>query len=72
MVKKFNVPEDLMTDFAGKLAEKDLANEIKGINDDGDIQVTVQYDADQRLDVFELSEWYENLEYEDVEDDEDY
>jgi hypothetical protein len=71
MQKLFLVPEDLFVDFAGKLAEKDLANEIKGVNEDGDIQVTVHYDADQRYDVFELTEWLENLEFEEIED-EDY
>jgi len=66
--KQFSVPADLMADFAGKLDEFDLDNEIKGTTDDGDISVIVHYNSDQRLDVFELTEWLENLEYDDVED----
>jgi hypothetical protein len=68
--KKFLIPEDLIADFAGKLVEKELSNEIKGVNEDGEIEITVHYDSDQRFDVFELSEWWENLEFEEVEDEE--
>ncbi len=70
MKKTLLVPGDLMADFAGKLAEKELANEIKGVNDDGDINVTVHYEPDQSYEVFKLTEWLENLEFEEIEDEE--
>jgi len=72
MKKSFSVSAEAMTEFADKLSEKDLANEIVGANEDGEIEITVHYDSDQRLDVFELSEWWENLEFEEIEEEEDY
>jgi hypothetical protein len=71
MIKQFYVPEDLMTDFAGKLAKKELANEIKGVDDEGDVKVIVHYQADQRYEVFELAEWFENFEQDEFDDEED-
>ena len=67
MKKSFLVAAEIMTEFADKLSDKDLSNEIVGANEDGDINVTVHYDADQRYEVFELTEWFENLEFEGVE-----
>ena len=60
MKKVFQVPAEYITDFAEALAEKDLANEISGTDDNGNINLVVHYDQDQRYDVFRLTELVEN------------
>jgi len=60
MKKVFQIPAENITDFAEALAEKELANEISGADDNGNINLVVHYNQDQRYDVFELTELVEN------------
>lgn len=60
MKKNFQIPAEHMNEFAEALAERDLANEIIGVSDDESINIKVQYNEDQRYDVFELTELVEN------------
>lgn len=54
--RTFEVPVDMMVEFAGIIEENDLDNTIKGTNEDDEIIVEVNYEPDERLSVFELME----------------
>jgi hypothetical protein len=60
MKKVLQISAEYMNDFAEALAERDLANEIMGVTADDNIKIEVQYDQDQRYEIFELSELVEN------------
>lgn len=65
--KTFEVPVSLISGFAELIAENDLDNEIIGNTDDGDIMVSISYEPEDRMKVFELMEWVDD----NVENDED-
>jgi len=68
--RTFEIPADSMADFAEVLAESNLENEICGKNENDDIIVKVYYDAEDKEQIFELVEWYEeNIDSEDEDDD---
>ncbi|MBS1634314.1 MAG: hypothetical protein JST26_00230 [Bacteroidetes bacterium] len=71
--KEFEVPSDLITEFAGALADHNLTNEINGVNEDGEILIEVSYNKNERAAVFELTEllddYYEESEESEEEDD---
>lgn len=74
--RKFNVPADLMTQFAGVMTENDLNNTIVGYDLDADeITVEVDYEADQKKMMHDIQdkidEYNEENEKEDDEDDEE-
>ena len=58
--KNINVPAEIIGDFADKLAEHSITNEIQGTTDEGEIIVQVTYDKDDRMGVFELVELVED------------
>lgn len=70
MKTEFNVPIDVMVEFAEILAEKELTNEILGTSDDGEIIIEVhfekaEFDAVQELtDLVELDEDEEEVDEE--------
>jgi hypothetical protein len=66
--KQFEIPTDSIAEFTELLAETELANEIKGTNDNGEIIIEVAYNSVERDKVFDLVEWCDdNI----VEDDDD-
>lgn len=54
--RRFEVPEDMMAEFAGIIGEHELTNAIQGVNDDDEIIVDVRYDLRDRKAIFELIE----------------
>ena len=53
---EFNVPSEVMAEFAGEMANRNLSNTVAGTNEDGEIIVEVEYDRDETDDVDELEE----------------
>ncbi len=72
---EFNVPSEVMAEFAGEMANRNLSNTVAGTNEDGEIIVEVEYDRDETDDVDELEEilakFREGLEEEIEEEEED-
>jgi hypothetical protein len=54
--KEFEIPTDLIAEFAEVLSNNELNNSITGVNEQGEILITVEYDKEDRATVFELSE----------------
>jgi hypothetical protein len=52
--RSFEVPVDMMPEFAEIIANNNLDNDIQGTNDDNDILVDVYYEPDEREAVMEL------------------
>jgi uncharacterized protein with von Willebrand factor type A (vWA) domain len=52
--RSFEVPTDMMPEFAEILQENELNNTIQGINDENDIMIDVDYEPDERDAVMEL------------------
>ncbi len=60
--KKFEVPQDLICEFAEKLVELELVNRI--VSSDNDVvTIEVRYEAQEKEVLYDLIEWYdENVE----------
>ncbi|MFZ4521082.1 MAG: hypothetical protein ACOYNC_05225 [Bacteroidales bacterium] len=60
--KKFEVPQDLMSEFAEKVVELELVNRIVGVEDDI-VTIEIRYEAQEKEVIYDLIEWYdENVE----------
>lgn len=66
--KEFSVPKEAIIEFAEKIAEHNLDNEILGTNDDSHVAVEIRYNKNEQMGVFELFEIVENYEDEQEED----
>ena len=72
--RNFEVPEDLIGQFAKAMGDHDLENVIEGVNEDGDIIVTVDYEPEQKEIINKISDTideYNDSEDEDEEEQED-
>lgn len=69
--KEFEVPTEIMTEFADALQEYGLNNSIQQSNDDGEIVVRIEYDTDDREAVLLLSEMIDDYHEENEEEDEE-
>jgi hypothetical protein len=54
--KVFEVPPDLIVDFAQIIEDNELDNVIEGVTDDGDIEITVEFNPKQKEAIKELGE----------------
>jgi hypothetical protein len=54
--KQFDVPADTIVEFAEVLEENEMRNSILGVNSEGEIQVEVEYDREERSGILELME----------------
>lgn len=72
---EFNVPSEVMAEFAQELANKNLSNTVTGTTEESEIIVEVEYDREQSDEVDELEEilekFREQLEEENEEDEEE-
>lgn len=68
--KEFEVPTEVMAEFADALQEHGLNNSIQSSNEDGEIVVWIEYDTDDREAVLLLSEMIDDY-HEENEEDED-
>lgn len=69
--KEFEVPTEVMAEFADALQEHGLNNSIQSSNEDGEIVVRIEYDTDDREAVLLLSEMIDDYHEENEEEDED-
>jgi hypothetical protein len=61
-IKKFEVPQDLVCEFAEKIVALELVNKIVGSDDDV-VTIEIRYDAQEKEALYNLIEWYdENVE----------
>jgi hypothetical protein len=67
---EFAVPSEVMAEFAGEMAERELDNKVVGADEDGDILVEVLYEKEETPIVDELEEILDKLR-EQVEEDEE-
>jgi len=71
----FEVPVDLMTEFAEILDTQGMDNVIEGVTEDGDIEVRVDYEPEQKQAINKIhdmiDEYNENREDEDEEEEDD-
>ncbi len=69
--RTFDVPLDVMEDFAQMVDDNELANEIDGVADNGDIIVTVDYEPYEKKiieNIHELIDRYNDTREEDEEE----
>lgn len=73
--RNFLVPVDLIENFATAIEENDFANHIVGVSAEGGIEISIDYDPDQKKVVNQLQDIVDEHNYdeedEDDEDDED-
>lgn len=74
---EFEVPSEVMAEFAEEMASRDLDNKVIGTNEDNEIVVEVNYEREESKSVDELEKILDNLreqmeeEEEEEEEDED-
>ena len=69
--RTFEVPIDIMGEFARILDDRELTNEINGVLDNGDIIVNIDYEPDEKDAIDELHELVDQHNDEREEEDED-
>lgn len=69
--KEFEVPTEVMAEFADALQEYKINNSIQCSNEDGEIVVRIEYDRDDREAVLLLSELIDDYNEENEEESED-
>lgn len=67
---EFEVPSEVMAEFATEMAERDLDNKVVGTTEDGEILVEILYEKEETKVVDELEEILDNLR-EQMEDEEE-
>lgn len=70
----YEVPKEVLAEFAEELVNRELSNCIKAVNDDDEIVIQVDYEKDEESLIDELDEIHANLleqVYEDEEEDDD-
>lgn len=69
--KEFEVPTEVMAEFADALQEHGLNNSLQCSNEDGEIVVQIEYDTDDREAVLLLSEMIDDYRKEKEEEEDD-
>jgi hypothetical protein len=71
--RNFEVPTDIMEEFATIIEQEGLNTTIDGVSGDGDIEVSVDYEVDQKPIINKIHDMIDryNEELEDQEEDED-
>jgi hypothetical protein len=62
--KEFEVPVEIIAEFADAIAEHDLDNEILGSTEEGEIIVEISYEPKQRHSILVLTELIEDYQNE--------
>lgn len=68
--RNFLVPQDLIYEFVEAIEENDFTNHIVGTTAENEIEISIDYDTDQRKVVNELQDMIDEHNY-DENDDED-
>ena len=58
--KEFEVPNEVMPEFADAIAEHDLENEILGSTEAGEIIIEISYEPKERSKILALTELIED------------
>jgi hypothetical protein len=69
--RNFLVPQELIEDFATAIEENEFDNCIVGTTPDGEIEISIEYDSDQRKVINELQDQIDEHNYNDEDEDED-
>jgi len=71
--RNFEVPVDLMAEFAAIMEEHELDNVIEGVTGDGDIEIRVDYEPEQKAIINKIHDMVDkyNEDREEEDDDED-
>lgn len=69
--KQFEVPIEMIAEFSEALGDSGLNNSVNGVNEEGEILITVGYEKKERATVFKLSELIDDYHDENSEEDED-
>ena len=71
--RNFLVPQDLIYEFVEAIEENDFSNHIVGTTAENEIEISIDYDTDQRKVVNELQDMIDehNYDNDDEDDDED-
>ncbi|MBI4931841.1 MAG: hypothetical protein HY841_13850 [Bacteroidetes bacterium] len=68
---EFNVPSEVMVEFAEELVNRNLNNSIIGSNEDGEVIIEVEYDKNESGDVDALEDLLDDLIEESEDENED-
>ncbi len=66
--RTFNVPEELIVEFAQVLGKHDLANSIEGTTKQGEVIIEVDYETPQRKVIHELHDLIDDFNEEEEDD----
>jgi len=69
-IAEFNVPCEVIREFALEMTNRTLTNEITGITEDGELEIVVRYEKEEAKEVDKLEEILERLN-EDMEEEEE-
>ena len=69
--RNFLVPQDLIYEFVEAIEENDFNNHIVGTTAESEIEISIDYDTDQRKVVNELQDMIDEHNYDNDDDDED-
>jgi hypothetical protein len=69
--RNFLVPQDLIYEFVEAIEENDFANHIVGTTAENEIEISIDYDTDQRKVVNDLQDMIDEHNYDEDEDDDD-
>jgi hypothetical protein len=69
--RNFLVPQDLIENFADAIEEHGFDNCIVGTTPDSEIEISIDYDTDQRKIINALQDLIDEHNYDDDEEDED-
>ncbi|MFI5151459.1 MAG: hypothetical protein ACHQRM_17155 [Bacteroidia bacterium] len=53
---QLEVPVESITEFAELVEENEIRNSIQGVNEEGEIQIEIEYEREQRNGVMEILE----------------
>jgi hypothetical protein len=69
--RNFLVPQELIEDFAHAIEEHSFDNCIVGTTPDSEIEISIDYDSDQRKIINELQDLIDEHNYDEEDEDED-
>ena len=69
--RNFLVPTDLIEEFATAIEEYEFDNRIVGTSSEGEIEISIDYDADQKKVINQLQDKVDEYNYDDEEEDDD-
>ncbi len=69
--RNFLVPTDLIEEFATAIEENEFDNHIVGTSSEGEIEISIDYDSDQKKVVNQLQDTIDEYNYDNEEEDDD-